>query len=104
MVSFLDKTLICRDCGSSFVFTAGEQEFFSQKGFVNEPSRCPDCRAQRRGGFSPGGGGGGRSSGGAREMHPATCARCGAQTQVPFLPRGDRPVYCDACYKRERER
>lgn len=100
-MSFLDKTLSCRDCGSSFVFTAGEQEFFSQKGFVNEPSRCPDCRAQRRGGFSAGGG---RSSGGVREMHPATCARCGAETQVPFLPRGDRPVYCDACYKRERER
>lgn len=104
-MSFLDKSLSCRDCGSSFVFTAGEQEFFSQKGFVNEPSRCPGCRAQRRGGFSSGGGGGGgRSGGGVREMHPATCARCGTETQVPFLPRGDRPVYCDACYKRERER
>jgi len=98
-VSFVDKALTCRDCGSSFVFTSGEQEFFAQKGFVNEPTRCPDCRSQRRGGYTPA-----ARSGGAREMHPATCARCGAATEVPFLPRGDRPVYCDACYKRDRSR
>lgn len=97
-MSFMDKTLACRDCGSSFVFSGGEQEFFAQKGFVNEPTRCPDCRAQRRGGYTP------AAQTGAREMHPAVCASCGAATQVPFLPRGDRPVYCDACYKRERAR
>lgn len=95
-MSLVDKTLTCRDCGASFVFTVGEQEFFAQKGFLNEPSRCPDCRAQRRGGGSSGG------RGGPREMYPAVCARCGTETQVPFQPRGDRPVYCDACYKRER--
>ena len=98
-MSFEDKTLTCRDCGASFVFSAGEQAFFAQKGFTNEPSRCPDCRSLRRGGYTPGGG---RS--GPREMHEAVCARCGATTQVPFLPRGDRPVYCDACFKQERGR
>ena len=43
-----DKTLTCRECGNEFVFSASEQEFFAQKGFQNEPSRCPACRAARR--------------------------------------------------------
>ncbi|MCH5161054.1 MAG: zinc-ribbon domain-containing protein [Clostridiales bacterium] len=40
----IDKTLTCKDCGKEFVFTAGEQEFYAEKGFTNEPKRCPDCR------------------------------------------------------------
>src|SRR3712207_2228032 len=69
-VSYADKTLTCRDCNQPFTFTTGEQEFFASKGFTNEPSRCPACRAERkasRGGdsYSSGGyGGGGYSSGG----------------------------------------
>lgn len=104
-----DKTLTCRDCGASFVFTESEQEFYSSKGFTNEPSRCPECRAARKqnqassggGGFS----GGGSSSFGARrerQMFPAVCAQCGQETQVPFEPRGDRPVYCSACFESKR--
>ena len=89
-----DKDLTCRDCGAVFTFTAGEQEFFASKGFTNEPSRCPACRGARR---SQQGGGGGYGSG-PREMHPAVCAQCGIDTQVPFLPRGDKPVYCSACF------
>ena len=46
---YTDKTLTCRDCGASFVFTTGEQEFFASRGFTNEPSRCPECRAARKG-------------------------------------------------------
>src|SRR6186713_2842913 len=61
-VSYADKVLTCRDCGQSFVFTVGEQEFFASRGFTNDPSRCRDCRTARRG--SGGGGGGGYSSGG----------------------------------------
>lgn len=62
-MSFVDKPLICRDCGQEFSFTAGEQEFYAQRGFTNEPSRCPDCRAARKasGGSSPRG----RSAGGS---------------------------------------
>jgi CxxC-x17-CxxC domain-containing protein len=92
-----DKTLTCRDCGKEFAFTASEQEFFAQKGFTNEPGRCPECRAihkASRGGVSSGGFG----SRGDREMFPATCAQCGKATQVPFQPRSDRPVYCSDCY------
>jgi len=92
-----DKTLTCRDCGSEFVFTASEQEFFAQKGFTNEPGRCPECRAarktQNRGGF-----GASRE----REMFPAVCAQCGRDTQVPFQPRTDKPVYCSDCYSARR--
>jgi len=100
---FQDKNLSCRDCGAQFVFTASEQDFFSQKGFTNEPGRCPDCRAARKqqngGGFNRGGG-----SYQQREMHDATCASCGVQTQVPFRPSGDRPVYCRDCYSQNNSR
>ncbi len=97
-----DKTLTCRDCGTSFVFTAGEQEFFASRGFTNEPSRCPTCRSARRQNQ-----GGGRSSGGGyerreRQMFPAVCAQCGKDTQVPFEPRNDRPVYCSDCFESQR--
>ena len=117
-MSYADKTIACRDCGTDFVFTAGEQEFYAQKGFTNEPTRCPACRQQRKasgggrsGGYGErdsygsrgGGGGGGYSSGGgAREMHTTTCASCGKEAQVPFVPRGDKPVYCSDCFQQQR--
>ncbi len=104
---YTDKTLTCRDCSQSFVFTTGEQEFFASKGFTNEPTRCPECRAQRKsqqgGGYSSGssysGGGYERRE---REMFPATCSQCGKETQVPFQPRADRPVYCSDCFAVQR--
>jgi len=134
-MSYADKTITCRDCGMDFVFTAGEQEFYAQKGFTNEPSRCPACRQQRKAN------GGGRSNSygdrdsygsrgyndygrsnsygdrdsygsygnrggygrGEREMHSATCASCGREAQVPFVPRGDRPVYCTDCFRQQRQ-
>jgi len=106
-VSYADKTITCADCGSEFVFTAREQEFYASRGLTNEPRRCPDCRRARKasrdsgGGYSSGGGygGGGGYSGEPRQMYPATCARCGQETQVPFQPRGTRPVYCRDCYR-----
>lgn len=110
-MSFSDKTLTCVDCGAEFVFTASEQEFHSSRGFTNEPKRCPDCRRARKnargdsggggygGGSSSYGGGGGGYSSEPRQMYPATCAQCGRETQVPFQPRGTRPVYCRDCYR-----
>jgi CxxC-x17-CxxC domain-containing protein len=109
-VSYSDKTLKCRECGRDFIFTGGEQEFYASRGLMNEPGRCPECRAtrrQRQGGRDSGGGDYGaeyRSARPQREMHPAVCAECGAQTMVPFLPRNDKPVYCSACYDRVRAR
>ncbi len=112
-----DKTLTCRDCGNTFTFTEGEQDFYSQKGY-SEPTRCADCRAAKKaarneggygggygsysgggsyggGGYSGGGGGYGRSE---RTMTQVVCANCGKDTEVPFVPRGDKPVYCSDCY------
>jgi CxxC-x17-CxxC domain-containing protein len=100
-VALEDKILTCADCGASFIFTAGEQEFHASRGF-SDPRRCPDCRAARKaasgGGERRGGGGGGGYGGGEREMFSATCASCGREARVPFQPRGDRPVYCSDCY------
>jgi CxxC-x17-CxxC domain-containing protein len=98
-----DKTLTCSDCGQQFTFTASEQEFFAKKGF-SDPSRCPDCRAARKAARSGGGEyhSSGGSSMGERQMYPAVCAQCGKQTEVPFKPSGDRPVYCSDCYQQQR--
>jgi CxxC-x17-CxxC domain-containing protein len=101
-----DRTLTCRDCGTSFVFTASEQAFYAERGFT-DPQRCPECRAARKaqrntssGGYSSGGGGG--SYGGPRQMYPAVCANCGKETEVPFQPSGDKPVYCRDCFQERR--
>ena len=104
-----DTTLTCRDCGQGFTFTAGEQDFYASRGF-SEPSRCPDCRAQRKAsrdrGGSAGGGygasGGGYAGGGRRELFRATCSVCGQEAQVPFQPSGDKPVYCSSCFEQRR--
>ncbi|MCK9519102.1 MAG: zinc-ribbon domain containing protein [Dehalococcoidia bacterium] len=93
---YTDKTLTCADCGSPFTFTAGEQEFHASKGFTNEPRRCPNCRSARRDSGGGGGYGGGRPH---REMFTVTCSSCGKDATVPFEPRGDRPVYCNDCFK-----
>ncbi len=84
-----DRDLTCRDCGESFVFTAGEQEFFASKGLQNVPGRCASCRAAFKRS---------RGDGGQREYHAAVCARCGGQAMVPFAPRSDKPVYCSSCF------
>lgn len=102
-----EKTLNCSDCGADFVFTVEEQELFKSKGYTNEPKRCPSCRQARKAQQASSGGSnfgsygsrGGYSSA-KREMFPAKCAECGKDTQVPFQPRGDRPVYCSDCYRK----
>ena len=98
-MSYTDKTLTCRDCDQPFTFTAGEQEFHAEKGFSNTPGRCPACRAQHKAARD---GGGSRYSSGPREMHPATCASCGKDCQVPFKPSGEKPVYCSDCFQGQR--
>ncbi len=89
-MSFQDKNLVCRDCQKTFVFSAGEQEFFSAKGLVNEPKRCGNCRILmrvQRSGEDP------------KQTAEVNCAECGLPTRVPFQPKGYRPVYCSACFR-----
>jgi CxxC-x17-CxxC domain-containing protein len=92
--TFVDRVLTCRDCGENFTWSAGEQSFYASKHLANTPSRCPSCRARARSARESGGAIGSRS----RELFPVVCSRCGVQTQVPFMPRDDRPVYCSACF------
>lgn len=92
---FQDKSLVCKDCDQEFVFTAGEQEFYAEKGFTNTPQRCKSCRDSRKQG-------GNNRGSQQREMHNVVCAACGTNTQVPFAPRNDRPVYCRDCYSSQR--
>ena len=84
-----DKTLVCKECGQEFVFTAGEQEFYAERGFQNEPQRCKACRDARK-----------AASRGPREYFTATCAACGGEAKVPFEPKSDRPAYCSDCFAR----
>lgn len=86
-----DKKLKCKDCGADFIFTAGEQEFYAEKGFENEPQRCKACRdAKKNAGRGP------------RTFFEATCAVCGGVAKVPFEPKGDRPVLCSECFAKQR--
>lgn len=163
-MSYADKTLTCRGCGSTFVFTAGEQEFYAEKGFVNEPGRCYGCRQERKAaiqsrnsapnmmrdayaprdpygfranafsgarvgsGYGNYGGYGPRDTyrtpaygqrnsftnpresyaarmrpdSAPRALHTTVCAECGGEAHVPFIPRGDKPVLCIACFRPQR--
>lgn len=87
---YTDKTLVCKDCGNEFVFTAGEQEFYAEKGFTNEPQRCKSCRDAKKNATRN------------REMFTATCAECGQEARVPFKPREDRPVLCSECFAKQK--
>ena len=87
---FEDKVLTCKDCGKEFVFTAGEQEFYAEKGFENEPKACKECRIQRR------------RQPREKVSYDTVCAECGQPTTVPFIPKNDNPIYCDECFKARR--
>lgn len=87
-----EKKLICKECGSEFLFTSGEQEFYAEKGFMNEPQRCRTCRQTRKNADKP-----------PKEYFAAVCAACGAEAKVPFKPRNDRPIYCSDCFAKQKE-
>ena len=89
-----DRALKCLDCGAEFVFTAGEQLFFADKGFKNEPKRCKPCKLKRSHVLS------GQSY--HRVETSTTCTQCGKETTVPFKPTQGRPVYCRECFQQRR--
>ena len=86
-----DRTLKCKECGSDFTFTAGEQEFYAEKGFMNEPQRCKICRDNKK-----------VASRQPKEMFIAVCAECGGEAKVPFEPKNDRPIYCSDCFAKSK--
>ena len=85
---YQDKTLVCKECGAEFTFSAGEQEFYAERGFQNEPQRCKSCRDARKNAGKP-----------QKELFSTVCAKCGKEAKVPFQPSSDRPVYCSACFE-----
>ena len=91
---YTDKSIPCIDCGTPFIFTANEQEFYAQKGFSNEPKRCKNCRDKRKSASF--------GDGGSRQLYNVTCGACGKPTQVPFNPTNGKPVYCRDCYRDRR--
>jgi CxxC-x17-CxxC domain-containing protein len=98
-MQFVDRFLKCADCGNDFVFTAGEQLFFSDKQFKNDPKRCKLCKAKRSGL--------GRSTNPnaatalpfSRTETRTECSACGVETTVPFKPTQGRPVLCRSCFQ-----
>jgi CxxC-x17-CxxC domain-containing protein len=100
-MEFQDKVLNCIDCGADFIFTAGEQLFFHDKQFRNEPKRCKNCKTKRISVFgSPQASGSTRPSG--RVETRANCSQCGKATTVPFRPTQGRPVLCRECFTQKR--
>jgi CxxC-x17-CxxC domain-containing protein len=99
-MEYHDRVLKCVDCGAEFVFTAGEQQFFADKGFKNEPKRCKGCKNRR--GQQPAGGAGGAGGYAQRSETKTTCSQCGKETTVPFKPTQGRPVYCRECFQQRR--
>lgn len=107
LVTYVDRTLTCVDCGSTFIHSADDQQYYAEKGFASDPKRCVSCRASRRaardGGYSASDLGGPRGyerSAPTREYFAVLCSECGNQAQVPFKPRMDRPVYCSDCFRK----
>jgi CxxC-x17-CxxC domain-containing protein len=95
-MEYHDKVLKCAECGAEFVFTSGEQMFFADKGFKNEPKRCKACKASRAQGNGSG-------SGSVQRVETKTvCSQCGKETTVPFKPTQGRPVYCRECFQQRR--
>ncbi len=97
---FVDRLLTCSDCRAEFIFTAGEQVFFLDKQFKNDPKRCKSCKSRRSGlssaaatGANPG------TPGLARTETRTECSECRIETTVPFKPTQGRPVLCRQCFQ-----
>ena len=99
-MEFQDKVLKCIDCGADFIFTAGEQLFFHDKQFKNEPKRCKICKAKRVAVLS--GPGSSTTPTYVRTETRTTCSHCGKETTVPFKPTQGRPVFCRECFQSRR--
>jgi CxxC-x17-CxxC domain-containing protein len=100
-MDFVDRILTCADCGGEFIFTAGEQLFFLDKQFKNDPKRCKPCKS-RRAGVTATPGTGPAAAGLSRTETRTECSECGIVTTVPFKPTQGRPVLCRQCFKSKR--
>lgn len=88
---YQDETLICKECNNEFVFSAGEQRFYAEKGFTNKPKTCKACRDAKKHAGRP-----------ERQYFEAVCSNCGGVAKLTFQPSTDRPVYCSVCFEARR--
>jgi CxxC-x17-CxxC domain-containing protein len=98
-MEFVDRLLTCNDCGGDFIFTAGEQLFFFDKQFKNDPKRCKPCKSKRAAGKA---GMGATAVAPSRTETRTECSACGVETTVPFKPTQGRPVLCRQCFQSKR--
>lgn len=96
MYEYSDRVLRCIDCSGEFIFTAGEQQFFADKGLKNEPKRCKPCKKRKNERIAA------SRPPNQRVEVIVTCALCGVETSVPFRPTQGRPVLCRACFLKSR--
>lgn len=89
-MDYQDKNLTCKECSKEFVWSAGEQKFYNDKGLTNPPGRCPDCRKNKK------------EQRGNRPMHSIICKQCGKEGQVPFEPRNPDDVLCAECFAKSK--
>ncbi|MGA7219758.1 MAG: zinc-ribbon domain containing protein [Candidatus Sulfotelmatobacter sp.] len=101
-MEFQDKVLTCIDCGADFVFTAGEQLFFHDKQFKNQPKRCKTCKSKRIAVLSAHPSPQGNGHHYTRVETRATCSQCGKETTVPFRPTQGRPIFCRECFTQKK--
>jgi CxxC-x17-CxxC domain-containing protein len=101
-MEFVDRLLLCADCGGEFIFTAGEQLFFLDKQFKNDPKRCKPCKSRRSSNGAAVTAGGPAAAGISRTETRTECSECGITTTVPFKPTQGRPVLCRQCFKNKR--
>ena len=98
MYEYNDILLTCVDCSQEFVFSAGEQQFFADKGLKNQPKRCKECKEKKNERILA------TSQLYQRERveEAVRCALCAIETTVPFKPTQGRPVYCRDCFLKMR--
>lgn len=89
---FEDETLVCVECGKEFIFSAGEQAFYAEKGYTNKPKRCKACRDAKKNAGKP-----------ERQYFYATCDECGGEAKLTFEPTPGKKVYCSACWDKRRK-
>ena len=99
---YRDKVLKCIDCGEEFIFSAGEQLFFADKGLRNDPKRCKPCKLKKNERIAANVQAYGQPFPRERVEVAIKCALCGIETTVPFRPTQGRPVYCRDCFLRMR--
>ena len=91
----MNNLLTCITCGSQFDMDISEMEMYKSKAYDNPPKRCRMCRGSQKAIMSAG-----KQE---KVMYTAVCDQCGQETQLPFKPKGAKPVYCRACFENKKK-